>query len=117
MPRDVPDFSCGEYHAGGAHPNRALEPFHVMWAEDLITGDYVPYTLADVGGMAELKWIAEYADLHCILMAPHGIIEVWDRPGLGVEFIVDKAFFDQGPVPDSAVLSPPLSASISRTGP
>ncbi|MCA1648272.1 MAG: mandelate racemase/muconate lactonizing enzyme family protein, partial [Chloroflexi bacterium] len=27
---------------------------------------------ADVGGIAELKWIAEYADLHGILMAPHG---------------------------------------------
>jgi L-alanine-DL-glutamate epimerase-like enolase superfamily enzyme len=27
----------------------------------------------DVGGLAELKWIAEYADLHGILMAPHGI--------------------------------------------
>ena len=26
----------------------------------------------DVGGMAELKWVAEYADLHGILMAPHG---------------------------------------------
>lgn len=26
----------------------------------------------DVGGLAELKWIAEYADLHGILMAPHG---------------------------------------------
>ncbi len=96
---------------------------------------------ADVGGIAELKWIAEYADLHGILMAPHGIfdgliglaalvqvaatlpqnyiafeyptgqpdwwydiveglpdpivkdslIEVWDRPGLGVDFIVEKA--------------------------
>jgi L-alanine-DL-glutamate epimerase-like enolase superfamily enzyme len=95
----------------------------------------------DVGGLAELKWIAEYADLHSILMAPHGVfdgvfglaglvqvaatlpqnyiafeypvaspkwwydivtglpnpivkdgfIEVWDRPGLGVTFIVDKA--------------------------
>ena len=95
----------------------------------------------DVGGLAELKWIAEYADLHSILMAPHGVIdgvfglaglvqvtatmpqnyvafeypmaqpkwwydivtglpdpivkdgliEVWDRPGLGVEFIIDKA--------------------------
>jgi L-alanine-DL-glutamate epimerase-like enolase superfamily enzyme len=91
---------------------------------------------ADVGGIAELKWVAEYADLHGILMAPHGIfdgliglaalvqvcatmpqnyiafeypvarpewwydivdglpnpivknslIEVWDRPGLGVTF-------------------------------
>ena len=26
----------------------------------------------DVGGIAELKWITEYADLHGILMAPHG---------------------------------------------
>src|SRR5690606_14900377 len=26
----------------------------------------------DVGGISELKWIAEYADLHGILMAPHG---------------------------------------------
>lgn len=29
----------------------------------------------DVGGIAELKWIAEYADLHGILMAPHGIFD------------------------------------------
>ena len=106
---------------------------------------------ADVGGIAELKWIAEYADLHGILMAPHGVgdgllglaalvqvsatlphnyiafeyplgnpagfgypadapawwydiveglpdpiveggfINVWDRPGMGVDFIVEKA--------------------------
>ncbi|HMN29389.1 MAG TPA: enolase C-terminal domain-like protein, partial [Caldilineaceae bacterium] len=26
----------------------------------------------DIGGIAELKWVAEYADLHGILMAPHG---------------------------------------------
>ena len=26
----------------------------------------------DVGGIAELKWIAEYADLHGVLIAPHG---------------------------------------------
>ena len=26
----------------------------------------------DVGGIAELKWIAEFADLHGIQMAPHG---------------------------------------------
>jgi L-alanine-DL-glutamate epimerase-like enolase superfamily enzyme len=26
----------------------------------------------DVGGIAELKWVAEYADLHGVLMAPHG---------------------------------------------
>ncbi len=25
-----------------------------------------------IGGIAELKWVAEYADLHGILMAPHG---------------------------------------------
>jgi L-alanine-DL-glutamate epimerase-like enolase superfamily enzyme len=175
---------------------RAVEPLNLMWLEDLITGDYTPYTLADVyrdvtcatstpihtgeqvylrqnfkdliekhavniigpdpadiGGIAELKWVAEYADLHGILMAPHGIfdgviglaalvhaaatmpqnyiafeypvakpewwyeivdglpnpivkdgfIEVWDRPGLGVEFNEkaclylgeeDKDFFD-----------------------
>lgn len=97
---------------------RAMEPFNLMWLEDLITGDYMPYTLADVyrevtvststpihtgeqiylrqnfkhlieshavriigpdpadiGGLAELKWVAEYADLHGILMAPHGIID------------------------------------------
>lgn len=95
---------------------QALEPLNVMWLEDLITGDYTPYVLADVyrevtrststpihtgeqiylrqnfkdlieghavnvigpdpcdiGGIAELKWVAEYADLHGILMAPHGV--------------------------------------------
>ena len=26
----------------------------------------------DIGGLAELKWVAEYADLHGVLMAPHG---------------------------------------------
>jgi L-alanine-DL-glutamate epimerase-like enolase superfamily enzyme len=95
----------------------------------------------DIGGIAELKWVAEYADLHGILMAPHGTgdgllglaalvqvcatlpnnfiafeyptgkpdwwydiveglpdpivtngyIDVWDRPGMGVEFNIDKA--------------------------
>jgi L-alanine-DL-glutamate epimerase-like enolase superfamily enzyme len=95
----------------------------------------------DVGGLAELKWVAEYADLHGISMAPHGVldgvfglaalvqvsatlpqnyiafeypvadaawwydivdglpnpivkngfVEVWDRPGLGVEFNVEAA--------------------------
>jgi L-alanine-DL-glutamate epimerase-like enolase superfamily enzyme len=176
---------------------KAVEPLNLMWLEDMITGDYMPFVLADVyrdvrcststpihtgeqiylrqnfreliekqavsvigpdpadvGGLAELKWIAEYADLHGILMAPHGIfdgliglaalvqvcatmpqnyiafeyptgrpewwydiieglpdpivkdslIEVWDKPGLGVEFNVkaakkylseeDKDFFD-----------------------
>ncbi|MFN8525600.1 MAG: mandelate racemase/muconate lactonizing enzyme family protein [Chloroflexota bacterium] len=163
---------------------RALEPYNLLWLEDMITGDYTPYVNADVyrditwatttpihtgeqiylrqnfkeliekhainvvgpdacdvGGLAELKWIAEYADLHGIMMAPHGIldgvfgmaalvqlsaalpnnliafeyplgnpewwydiveglpnpivkdgfIEVWDRPGIGVDFIVEKA--------------------------
>lgn len=108
----------------------------------------------DVGGIAELKWVAEYADLHGLLVAPHGTgngllglaalvqvcatlpanyiafeypvgnpawwydivqglprpivrdgcIEVWDRPGMGVDFDVgaarghlapqDSGFFD-----------------------
>jgi L-alanine-DL-glutamate epimerase-like enolase superfamily enzyme len=94
---------------------KAVEPLNVMWLEDMITGDYTPYVLADlyrevtsktftpihtgeqiylrqnfvdliekkavniigpdpcdIGGIAELKWVAEYADLHGILMAPHG---------------------------------------------
>lgn len=175
----------------------ALEPYNLMWMEDLLTGDYTPYVMAenyleltrsttvpihtgeqiylrqnfrelieknavrvigpdvaDVGGLSEIKWIAEYADLHGIQMAPHGIfdgliglaaqvqvcaampenliafeytlgnpewwydivtglpdpivknglIEVWDRPGLGLEFNVkaakqhlaeeDRNFFD-----------------------
>ncbi len=97
---------------------RALEPLHITWLEDLLTGDYVPYVdadvyrevtqstsvpihtgeqiylrqnfkeliekqavnvvgpdPADVGGIAEMKWIAEYADLHGILIAPHGIFD------------------------------------------
>jgi L-alanine-DL-glutamate epimerase-like enolase superfamily enzyme len=163
---------------------KALEPLNIMWLEDLITGDYVPYVAADqyrevtrstscpthtgeqiylrqnfmeliekqavrvigpdpcdVGGIAELKWVAEYADLHGVLVAPHGIfdglfglaahvqvaaalpdnfiafeypvarpewwyeiveglpspivrdgfIEVWDRPGMGVDFKVEAA--------------------------
>ena len=90
---------------------RALEPLHIMWLEDLITGDYTPYVDSDVyrevtratstpihtgeeiylrqnfkgliegravdvigpdpcdvGGIAELKWVAEYANLHGMLM-------------------------------------------------
>jgi len=94
---------------------RAVEPLHLLWIEDMITGDYSPYINpdvyrevtpytttpihtgeqiylrqnykplieshavnvvgpdpCDVGGIAELKWVAEYADLHGIAMAPHG---------------------------------------------
>ena len=29
----------------------------------------------DIGGLAELKWVAEYADLHGLLFAPHGIFD------------------------------------------
>lgn len=29
----------------------------------------------DIGGIAELKWVSEYADLHGILVAPHGIFD------------------------------------------
>jgi L-alanine-DL-glutamate epimerase-like enolase superfamily enzyme len=95
----------------------------------------------DIGGIAELKWVAEYADLHGILFAPHGtgngiiglaalvqvcatlpsnyiafeypvaqtdfwheiveglpnpivkdgFVEVWDRPGLGIDIIPEAA--------------------------
>ncbi len=94
---------------------KALEDLHLLWIEDMITGDYVPHVSpdvyarvtphtttpihtgeqiylrqnfkgliethavdvigpdpCDVGGIAELKWIAEYADLHGVAMAPHG---------------------------------------------
>jgi L-alanine-DL-glutamate epimerase-like enolase superfamily enzyme len=94
---------------------KALEKLHLLWVEDMITGDYSPFVDADVyrqvtantttpihtgeeiylrqnfkaliegnavnvigpdpcdvGGIAELKWIAEYADLHGIAIAPHG---------------------------------------------
>lgn len=94
---------------------RQLEPYNLLWLEDLLSGDYTPWVNAgvyreltrnsttpihtgeqiylrqnfkelietqavhvvgpdpaDVGGIAELKWIAEYADLHGITMAPHG---------------------------------------------
>ena len=174
-----------------------LEPYNLMWLEDMLTGDYTPYVMADdyleltrstttpihtgeqiylrqnfreliekhavrilgpdpedMGGIAEMKWVSEYADLHSIQFAPHGTfdgligvaaqvqagaampenyiafeycqanpawwydiveglpdpvvkegqIEVWDRPGLGVEINVkaakkylseeDKNFFD-----------------------
>lgn len=97
---------------------KGVEDCNVMWLEDLVSGDYVPYNLAqvyrditintttnihtgeqtylrqnfrelietqavnvigpdpaDVGGIAELKWIAEYANLHGILMAPHGVFD------------------------------------------
>jgi L-alanine-DL-glutamate epimerase-like enolase superfamily enzyme len=162
----------------------AVAPLNLLWLEDLLTGDYVPYVNADVfrevtrrsttpihtgeqiylrqhfkslieghavniigpdpcdvGGIAELKWIAEYAHLHGILIAPHGtgdgllglaalvqvsatlpdnyiafeyptgnpswwydiveglpdpivrngFIDVWDTPGMGVDFKVDAA--------------------------
>ncbi len=97
---------------------KGVEPFNVLWLEDMVTGDYTPYNLAqvyrditsntttnihtgeqiylrqnfreliethavnvvgpdpaDVGGIAELKWIAEYANLHGIMMAPHGVFD------------------------------------------
>ena len=97
---------------------KALEPYHLMWMEDTITGDYTPYVHPeyflqvtpytstpihtgeqiylrhgfkdlieqhavdvvgpdpmDVGGISELKWIAEFADLHNIQMAPHGTVD------------------------------------------
>jgi L-alanine-DL-glutamate epimerase-like enolase superfamily enzyme len=163
---------------------RAVEQHNLLWLEDMLTGDYIPYVNpdhyrevtqstttpthtgeqiylrqnfrdliekkavrvigpdpCDVGGIAELKWIAEFADLHGILMAPHGtgngllglaalvqvcaampanfiafelpwaeqpwwfdivdgitpdvvqggFIEVWDRPGMGVDINAARA--------------------------
>jgi L-alanine-DL-glutamate epimerase-like enolase superfamily enzyme len=163
---------------------RAVEPFNLLWVEDMITGDYVHHVSAplyrdvtratttpihtgeqiylrhnfvelietravsvigpdpcDVGGLAELKWIAEFADLHSVMIAPHGtgngllglaalvqvaaalphnyiafeypvgdpvwwydivdglpqpivkdsMIEVWSRPGMGVEINPERA--------------------------
>ncbi|RLP74566.1 mandelate racemase/muconate lactonizing enzyme family protein [Mycetocola tolaasinivorans] len=97
---------------------RAIEPYNILWGEDLLSGDYVPWVdvdqyreitratttpthtgeqiylrqgfreliesqavrvigpdPADVGGLAELKWVAEYADLHGIQIAPHGVLD------------------------------------------
>ena len=97
---------------------KELEGSNIMWLEDMITGDYSPYVLADlytqvtpytstpihtgeqiylrqnfveliernavnvlgpdvadVGGIAEMKFIAEYADLHGIQFAPHGVFD------------------------------------------
>lgn len=94
---------------------KALEDLYLLWVEDMITGDQVPFVNADVyrevtratttpihtgeqiylrqnfkqlieghavnvigpdpcdvGGIAELKWVGEYADLHGIAIAPHG---------------------------------------------
>lgn len=163
---------------------RAVEKHNLMWLEDMLTGDYVPFVNADVyrevtphtttpihtgeqiylrqnfktlidghavdvigpdpcdvGGIAELKWVAEYADLYGISIAPHGtangifglasmiqvcatlpdnliafeyparfepfwyditegfdgmpvkngLVDVYDRPGLGVNLIPAKA--------------------------
>jgi L-alanine-DL-glutamate epimerase-like enolase superfamily enzyme len=97
---------------------RAMEPFNLVWLEDMITGDYSVHPGADqyaevtratstpthtgeqiylrqnfsrlietkavrvigpdpcdIGGLAELKWVADYADLHGVMMAPHGIAD------------------------------------------
>ena len=97
---------------------KAVEGMNIVWLEDMVTGDYSPYVLADlykqitpytttpihtgeqvylrqnfveliernavnvlgpdpadVGGLAEMKFIAEYADLHGILFAPHGTFD------------------------------------------
>ena len=94
---------------------RAVEKFDLMWLEDMLSGDYVPWVNpqayreltvststpihtgeqiymrhnfkeliesqavrvigpdpADVGGIAELKWVTEHAYMHSIMMAPHG---------------------------------------------
>jgi L-alanine-DL-glutamate epimerase-like enolase superfamily enzyme len=97
---------------------KELEGSNIMWLEDMLTGDYSPFVLADlytqvtpytstpihtgeqiylrqnfveliernavnvlgpdvadVGGIAEMKFICEYADLHGIQFAPHGTFD------------------------------------------
>ena len=99
---------------------QTTEHLNLMWLEDMLTGDYVPWVApdsyrevthatstpihtgeqiylrqnfkdlieqktvniigpdpCDIGGIAELKWVAEYADLHGILMARHGTGDGW----------------------------------------
>lgn len=96
---------------------KALDHLNILWLEDTLTGDYIPWvdpdvyrelTLStsipihtgeqiylrnnfkalietnavrivgpdpcDIGGIAELKWVAELAHLHGVLMAPHGTL-------------------------------------------
>lgn len=95
---------------------REVEPLGIMWGEDLLSGNFVPWVhveeyreltratstpthtgeqiylrhnfrelisrqavrvigpeMLDIGGMAELKWVAEFADLYGIQVAPHGV--------------------------------------------
>jgi L-alanine-DL-glutamate epimerase-like enolase superfamily enzyme len=62
--------------AGRGHPDPHREQiFGRQNFKDLIEKhaiNIVGPDSCDVGGIAELKWIAEYADIHGILMAPHG---------------------------------------------
>lgn len=112
------DMGPGHSISDSIRMAKALEPMNLLWMEDLITGDYTPYVMADryrevtmstttpihtgeqiylrehfkelfekqavrvvgpdpadVGGIAELKWVAEYADLHGIQIAPHGVAD------------------------------------------
>ena len=84
----VEDLLSGDYtpwvDAGQYRELTAMSPVPVHTGEqiylrhnfkDLIGGNAVHVVgpdPADVGGLAELKWIAEYADLHGITIAPHG---------------------------------------------
>lgn len=108
------DCGPGQSFPSALRLAKALEPFNVFWAEDLLSGDLMPYTevqlyrmlsmstttpiltgeqiflrygfkdlidkhavdivapdVSDVGGIAEIKWIAEFADLYGVLIAPH----------------------------------------------
>jgi L-alanine-DL-glutamate epimerase-like enolase superfamily enzyme len=104
---------------------KAMEPFNLVWAEDLLSGDMNPFVdadaylalssatttpiltgeqiylrqgfrdliakravdivspdVSDCGGLMEAKWIAEYADLVGILVAPHNY-------GYAIEFMAN----------------------------
>ncbi|MEF2070048.1 mandelate racemase/muconate lactonizing enzyme family protein [Consotaella aegiceratis] len=68
MYRDLTTATSAPIHTGEQiYLRQNFKPLIGMRAVDVVGPDP-----CDVGGIAELKWIAEYADLHGILMAPHG---------------------------------------------
>jgi L-alanine-DL-glutamate epimerase-like enolase superfamily enzyme len=60
-----------------------------MWLEDTVNGDDNPYVLADV--YRDIKWWYDIVEGLPDPIVQNSMIEVWDAPGLGVEFNVDKA--------------------------
>jgi L-alanine-DL-glutamate epimerase-like enolase superfamily enzyme len=98
---------------------RAVEPYHLAWLEDLITGDHEPYPNAQVFKQVkdstttpihtgeEIYLRENFKDLietqAVDAIVKNGFIDVWDKPGLGITFNVraakthlreDRDFFD-----------------------